>query len=83
MANDRLTLPSCQVRVLNDKPILIAAAKSGVLLDYHCAEGRCGACMKTLKSGQVFYRDGTPIAFIPQGKTLTCRDFAESNLEIE
>lgn len=79
----KMVSPSGETIIETSQPILKAAARSGIRLDYNCAEGHCGACLKTLVKGDVFYPNGTPMAFIPSGMVLTCCAYAESDFEIE
>ncbi len=79
----KMVSPNGEAIIATNKPILRAAASSGVRLDYNCAEGHCGACLKKLVKGDVSYPNGTPMAFIPNGMILTCCAHAESDFEIE
>ncbi len=43
-----------------------------VQVDYHCRDGFCGACRVILVSGEVYYPQGEPLAFVAKNEILTC-----------
>jgi len=67
--------------------ILDAGLRHGVNLSYGCRDGACGACLGKLKSGQVVYPEGPPIALgeedDAQGMAILCQAQAQSDLIIE
>ncbi|HFQ14189.1 MAG TPA: CDP-6-deoxy-delta-3,4-glucoseen reductase [Gammaproteobacteria bacterium] len=67
--------------------VLDAALRQGINLPYGCRDGACGACLGKLKSGQVSYPDGPPIALdedeAAQGMAILCQAQAQSDLVIE
>jgi len=73
--------------VEEDESILDAALRQGINLPYGCRDGACGACLGKLKSGQVSYPDGPPIALTEedeaQGLAIFCQAHAQSDLIIE
>ncbi len=70
-----------------DESVLDAGLRQGVSLPYGCRDGACGACLGKLKSGQVSYPDGPPIALgeedEAQGMAVFCQAHAQSDLIIE
>ncbi len=73
--------------VEQDESILDAGLRQGVTLPYGCRDGACGACLGKLKSGQVSYPDGPPVALSEedekQNMAIFCQAHAQSNLIIE
>ncbi|NOZ36746.1 MAG: CDP-6-deoxy-delta-3,4-glucoseen reductase [Gammaproteobacteria bacterium] len=67
--------------------ILDAGLRQGVNLPYGCRDGACGACLGKLKSGQVSYPGGSPIALSEedeeQNMAVFCQAHAQSDLIIE
>lgn len=43
----------------------------GLIINYHCRDGTCGACRCTLNSGRVEYTT-EPLAYVRRGDILTC-----------
>ena len=78
-----LTLHSGDLVISTENSILSEAEKQGVLFEYNCRKGHCGACLKTLIEGSVRYPFGVPLAFIPTNKILTCCAYATSDLKIK
>ncbi len=70
-----------------DETVLDAGLRQGVSLPYGCRDGACGACLGKLKSGQVSYPDGPPIALSEedeeQGMAIFCQAHAQTDLVIE
>jgi len=70
-----------------DESVLDAGLRQGVNLPYGCRDGACGACLGKLKSGQVSYPDGPPIALSEedeaQAMAVFCQAHAQSDLIIE
>ncbi|MFK0571976.1 class I ribonucleotide reductase maintenance protein YfaE [Endozoicomonas sp.] len=62
--------------------LLEALEQQRVEMDYQCREGFCGSCQVSLIDGEVVYTTD-PIAFIPEGKILTCCCRPKSDLTIE
>ncbi len=73
--------------VNEDESILDAGLRQGVNLPYGCRDGACGACLGKIKSGQVRYPDGPPIALSEedeeQNMAVFCQAYAQSDLIIE
>ncbi|WP_299725532.1 class I ribonucleotide reductase maintenance protein YfaE [uncultured Endozoicomonas sp.] len=65
-----------------EQTVLEALEHQQVEIDFQCREGFCGSCQATLIDGEVSYTT-EPIAFIPEGKILTCCCKPESDLVIE
>ncbi|VAX12077.1 2-polyprenylphenol hydroxylase and related flavodoxin oxidoreductases / CDP-6-deoxy-delta-3,4-glucoseen reductase-like [hydrothermal vent metagenome] len=67
--------------------ILDAGLRQGVNLPYGCRDGACGACLGKLKTGQVTYPGGRPIALSEedeeQNMAVFCQAHAQSDLIIE
>lgn len=62
--------------------LLEALEQQDVVVEYQCREGFCGSCQVNLIDGEVAYTT-EPIAFIPEGKVLTCCCQPDSDLTIE
>ena len=66
--------------------ILDAALQQGIAFPYGCRGGACGSCLGEIRSGQVTYPDGLPMALgeedAEEGKALFCQAVAESDLTI-
>jgi CDP-4-dehydro-6-deoxyglucose reductase len=66
--------------------ILDAALQQGIAFPYGCRGGACGSCLGDIRSGQVAYPDGLPMALgeddVAEGKALFCQAVAESDLTI-
>ncbi|MBO9482494.1 MULTISPECIES: class I ribonucleotide reductase maintenance protein YfaE [Gammaproteobacteria] len=62
--------------------LLEALEQENVDMEYQCREGFCGSCQVTLVAGEVTYTT-EPIAFIPEGKILTCCCQLNSDVTIE
>ena len=62
--------------------LLEALEQQDVVVEYQCREGFCGSCQVNLIDGEVAYTT-EPIAFIPEGKVLTCCCKPDSDLTIE
>lgn len=56
---------------------------SAVEVHYHCRDGYCGACRVTLKTGQVSYPHGEPLAYVAPNEILPCCCKPTSNLSID
>lgn len=67
----------------NKETLLECLEKANVEVHYHCRDGFCGACRVTLKSGQVAYPKGEPLAFIAEGEILPCCCIPKSDISIE
>ena len=65
-----------------EQTLLEALEHQQVEVDFQCREGFCGSCQVQLIEGEVSYTTD-PIAFIPDGKILTCCCKATSDLTIE
>jgi ferredoxin len=69
-----------------DERILHAAVHAGVDYPYACATGNCGACLSSLKEGEVTmlaYSDNAlSSAQRAEGKVLACRARPATNVEI-
>jgi len=76
-----------QFMIDEGETVLDAGLRHGVSLPYGCRDGACGACLGKLKSGQVSYPDGPPIALgeedEAQGMAIFCQAHAQSDLVIE
>ncbi|MCY9861093.1 2Fe-2S iron-sulfur cluster-binding protein [Vibrio coralliirubri] len=81
--NVELTLPSGKVIIGTEEPILNSVERLGHSLEYNCRDGHCGFCAKTLITGEVSYKGRTPMAFIPNGKILTCCSYPKTDIELE
>lgn len=70
-----------------DESVLDAGLRQGISLPYGCRDGACGACLGKLKSGQVSYPDGPPMALSEEdeaeGMAIFCQAHAQSDLIIE
>ena len=66
----------------DDGCLLETMEKSGVMPEYHCRDGHCGACRCKLVSGQVHYL-GFAMAFIQPDEILPCICQARSDLQLE
>lgn len=62
--------------------LLEALEQQDVVVEYQCREGFCGSCQVNLIDGEVAYTT-EPIAFVPEGKVLTCCCQPDSDLTIE
>ena len=62
--------------------LLEALEQQDVVVEYQCREGFCGSCQVNLIDGEVVYAT-EPIAFVPEGKVLTCCCQPDSDLTIE
>ncbi len=62
--------------------VLEALEQQNVVMEYQCREGFCSSCQVNLVDGEVTYTT-EPIAFIPEGKILTCCCQPDSDLIIE
>jgi len=54
-----------------------------VEVHYHCRDGFCGACRVALKSGEINYPQGEPLAFVGDGEILPCCCIPTTDLSIE
>ena len=65
-----------------DKTLLNCLERQDVEVHYHCRDGFCGACRVTLKTGQVNYPQGEPLAFVGDGEVLACCCQPTSNIRL-
>ena len=65
-----------------EQTLLEALEQQDVAMEYQCREGFCGSCQVSLIDGEVAYTTD-PIAFIPEGKILTCCCRPATDLTIE
>lgn len=79
----QLTLSGGKVKIETDVPILTSAEMLGLQLEYNCREGHCGFCAKRLIAGVVTYKRNEPMAFVPDGKILTCCGYPKTDIELE
>jgi len=54
-----------------DRSLLEALERQGVVLEYQCRQGYCGACRTQLLAGKVDY-PSPPLAFTGLGEILPC-----------
>lgn len=67
----------------DDKSLLNCLEAHDVEVHYHCRDGFCGACRVKLKSGQVCYPNGEPLAFVADDEILPCCCIPHSDISIE
>jgi len=65
------------------KNLLECLESSNVEVHYHCRDGFCGACRVALKSGEINYPQGEPLAFVGDGEILPCCCIPTTSIEIE
>ncbi len=83
--------PAIKISVANQEVIYLDShhnlleclESSNVEVHYHCRDGYCGACRVTLKSGEINYPQGEPLAFIGDGEILPCCCIPNSDITIE
>lgn len=63
--------------------LLECLESADVEVHYHCRDGYCGACRVALKSGEINYPQGEPLAFIGDGEILPCCCIPCSDITIE
>lgn len=65
------------------KNLLECLESSDVEVHYHCRDGFCGACRVALKSGEINYPQGEPLAFVGDDEILPCCCIPTTNISIE
>lgn len=69
----KITVASQEIIYLDSHKTLLACLESSdIEVHYHCRDGYCGACRVTLKSGDIHYPQGEPLAFVGEGEILPC-----------
>ncbi|WP_085297263.1 class I ribonucleotide reductase maintenance protein YfaE [Cognaticolwellia mytili] len=63
--------------------LLECLESADVEVHYHCRDGYCGACRVALKSGEINYPQGEPLAFIGDGEILPCCCIPCNDITIE
>lgn len=73
--------------VRDNETILDAARRNGVALPHGCRTGVCGVCISQIKSGEIHYPDGPPMALfdedIKQNRGLCCVGTITTDIEID
>jgi ferredoxin len=63
--------------------LLECLESADIEVHYHCRDGYCGACRVALKSGEINYPQGEPLAFVGDGEILPCCCIPTNNISIE
>ena len=66
----------------NQTSLLSFLEQQGIIHEYQCRSGYCGACRVKIKTGRVSYAK-VPLAFLQQDEILLCCCRVESDLELE
>ncbi|MDA9556063.1 class I ribonucleotide reductase maintenance protein YfaE [Vibrio sp.] len=74
--NDKIT-----IKLESNMTLLESMEQSGLVPEYNCRDGHCGACRCKLKSGETNY-SGFPMAYTGPREILPCISKASDNIEL-
>jgi ferredoxin len=80
----KISVAGQEIIYLDSHRTLLECLESAEIeVHYHCRDGYCGACRVALKSGQINYPQGEPLAFVGENEILPCCCIPNSDLSIE